>query len=140
MLLQLIAAALTTNPLGVPSIVSISDSSSSGTLGRTAGVIFSSTGAFYKYLHGTPIEISKWLAPQTDMGDYEIRATLQSGDTPSGTFDTWETLDTTRSWELTTSTPEEHLTATVLIEIRWSGNDVVQDSATYTFTASGPAA
>lgn len=139
MFLRLIAAAMG-GPLGAPSTVSISNNTSTANKGNTAGVIFSSTGTFYRYLHGVPIEVSKWLAPQVDMGDYEIRATLQSGDTPTGTFDTWEALDTTRSWELTSSTPEEVLASTILIEIRWNGNDVVQDSATYTFTASGPAA
>ncbi len=138
-MIQLIAAVMS-GPLGAPSQVSVSNAVSSANKGNSAGIIFMSNGAFYRYLHGVPIEVSKWLAPQTNMGDYEIRATLSSGDTPSGTFDTWETLDTTRAWELTTSTPEELLVASVLIEIRWTGNDVVQDSATYSLSASGPAA
>jgi len=139
MILFLIAAAMS-GALGAPSQVSISDAVSTANNGNTAGIIFASSGAFYRYLHGVPIEVSKWLAPQTDMGDYEIRATLVSGDTPSGTFDTWQTLDTTRSWELATGTPEEFVIASVLIEIRWTGNNVVQDSATYSLSANGPAA
>lgn len=137
MFLRLIAAAMG-GALGAPSQVSISDAVSTGNNGKSAGIIFASSGAFYRYLSGVPIEVSKWLTPQVDMGDYEIRATLNSGDTPSGTFDTWEALDITRTWDLTSSTPGEHLTASILIEIRWSGNNVVQDSATYSLTASGP--
>lgn len=138
MLIRLITAALASEPLGSGEVVSISDDSSSGTIGRTAGIVFGSNGAYYKYLHDTPVEISKWLTPQTNMGNYEIKATLDSGDTPTGTFDTWEALSSTRSWTLVSSTVSETLTSTVTIEIRWTGNDVVQDTATYTLTATGP--
>ena len=138
MFLRLIAAAMS-DSLGAPSQVSISNATSTANNGNTAGIIFASNGAFYRYLSGVPIEVSKWLTPQTDMSDYEIRATLSGGDTPSGTFDTWQSLGTTRSWELATGIPEEFVVASVLIEIRWTGNNVVQDSATYSLSASGPA-
>jgi len=140
MFLKLIAAALSA-PLGSPGVVSIDDASSAGNLGNTAGVSFKSSGVFSRYFFSTPIDMGHWLAPQENMGDYEIRATLSSGDTPTaGTIGSWEALSTTRTWELVSVTPSESLSASVLIEIRWAGNDVVQDSATYTLTATGPSA
>lgn len=140
MLLQMIAAALS-EPLGSPSVVSLSDDASIGRKGGTAGFMFGENGAVYKYLNDTPIVVSYWVTPQTGMGDYEIRATVSSGSTPdSGTIGSWETLDTARFWELANPTPTTTDTSVLLIEIRWTGNSVVQDSATYTLSAQGPVA
>lgn len=133
---RLLAAALDV-PLGAPGNVVLNNASSVGNFGSTAGINFSSSGALSLYRHGVPIHDSYWVTPQLNMGDYEIRATLSSGDTPTGTFDTWEALSTTREWALVAGT-DENLTSSILIEIRWTGNNVVQDSATYTLTASNP--
>jgi hypothetical protein len=136
MLIRLVAGAIASDePLGAPGTVSISDKTSTGPSGLTAGIGFSNTGGFIKYFYGTPVQISDWLTPATNMGDYEVRATLNSGDTPDvGTIGSWEALSTTREWTLaaTVSTLECEL----LIEIRWTGNNVVQDSATYTLSAT----
>lgn len=136
MLLRLIAGAIASDePLGAPGTVSISNGSSTGRYGLTAGFIFSSTGDFYKYFNGTPVVTSSWLTPATNMGDYEIRATLNSGTTPDvGTIGTWEALSTTREWTLTSA--GSSVSCELFIEIRWTGNNVVQDSATYTLTAT----
>lgn len=135
MFIRLIAGALTSEALGAPSTVSISDSNSTGQYGLTAGIGFKSNGYFSRYFGGIPTDINFWLTPQTNIGDYEIRATLNSGDTPTtGTIGSWEALSTTREWTLTASGSD--LACELLIEIRWSGNDEVQDSATYTLTAT----
>ena len=137
MFVRLLAAALD-DPLGAPGVVSISDTASNGVRGNICGIGFSSLGNFYKYLGGYPEDISAWLTPQANMGDYEIRATLSSGDTPAGTFGSWTSLATSQEWTLQNGTPATTLTCQVLIEIRWTGDNVVQDSATYTLTAQGP--
>lgn len=125
---------------GAPAVVSISDDSSTASFGLTTGIIFNNAGAFSKYAHGVPIEISKWLTPQTNMGEFEIKATLESGDSPdTGTIGSWETLDTTREWTLTSSTPTDPallLSAYLKIEIRWTGNNVVQDTAYYLLSST----
>lgn len=142
MLLQMIAAALS-EPLGSPSVVSLTDDTSTGRKGGTAGFMFGDNGAVYRYVNDVPIVVAYWIAPQTGMSDYEIRATLSSGSTPdSGTIGSWEALSTARFWELTNPTPPATniITSALLIEIRWTGNNVVQDSATFTLSAQGPVA
>lgn len=136
--IRFLAAASVSGTGVAPSVVSISDTTSTGNYGKTAGISIGSNGAFYTYIHNAAIETSKWITPQTNMSDYEVRATLSSGDTPTGTFDTWQALTASRTWTLTSTVVDETLSATVLIEIRWTGNNVVQDSATMTFNVTGP--
>lgn len=138
-MIHLIAAAISSGTLGAPNVVTISDNSSTGNNGRVAGIVFYSSGNFAKYVSDVPNVVSTWLTPQSNFSQYEIRATLSAGDTPTtGTLNTWQALSTTREWTLTTAVVEETLSSTLLIEIRWTGNNVVQDSATYTLTAHGP--
>lgn len=137
-MIRLIAAAFVDEPLGAPGVVSISDDESNGRNGLPAGISFGSDGAYSRYRFGIPIFDSYWLTPQTNMGDYEIRATLSSGDTPNGTIGSWTALSTTQEWTLTEGTFDDTDTCVLLIEIRWTGNNVVQDSASYTLTANNP--
>lgn len=138
MLIRMAAAALASGALGAPNNITISDDSSTGASGKTAGITFYNTGTYAKYINNVPIVQSNWITPQSNFSQYEIRATLSSGDTPSGTLATWIALTTSRTWALQTSVVDETLTCNLLIEIRWTGNNVVQDSATYTITAVGP--
>lgn len=75
-----------------------------------------------------------WIDPQTNMSSYEARATLVSRSTPSGTFGSWLSLGTTRSWSLSTS-GVGFTTAKIQIEIRKIGETTVLDSAFISFTA-----
>lgn len=137
MLIRLLAAALD-EPLGAPGVVSISDDNSNGRNGDPAGISFGSDGSYARYRFGVPIHSSYWITPQANMGDYEIRATLSSGDTPVGTIGSWVSLGATKEWTLTEDTLDDTDTCVLLIEIRWTGNNVVQDSASYTLTANNP--
>lgn len=138
MFIRLAAAALS-EALGAPNTITLTDTTSEGTLGRAAGVIVSSTGHFYSYTHGSPAVAYNWISPLANMSEYEIRATLSSGDAvTTGTMDTWQALSSSRSWTLETETEEEELQSVLLLEIRWTENNVVQDSATITLDATGP--
>lgn len=138
MLVRLLAALFTSAPLGAPSTVTLSDDSSNSDGARYAGVSFTSAGVYSKYISGALISSGHWLSPVADIDQYEIRATLSSGDTPTGTIGSWEALTTTRTWTLSTTTLDNTDSCVLLIEIRWTGNNVVQDSASYTLTALGP--
>lgn len=138
MFIRLAAAALS-EALGATNTITLSNTTSAGTFGRTAGVYAGNNGSFYKYISNAPVVIYNWISPLTNMNQYEIRATLTGGDTPTtGTLDTWQNLGTSRSWTLVTETEEEELSSTILLEIRWTGNNVVQSSATMTLVVSGP--
>lgn len=88
--------------------------------------------------------LTGWLSPAgqptsvTD--DYEIRATLSSGTTPSGTMNTWLNLGTTRSWTLSVSRTSSlgitSASCVVLFEIRPAGGGTVLDSTSITFSVS----
>ncbi len=134
-----LAAAALSEALGATNTITLSDTTSTGNYGRTAGVIVSSTGDFYKYILNTPVVISSWITPATHVSEYEIRATLSSGSSPTtGTLDTWQALSTSRSWTLVTATEEDTDSSVLLLEIRWTGNNTVQDSATITLNVTGP--
>jgi len=77
-------------------------------------------------------DIGDWIAPKgAAPGSYECRATLNSGDTPSGTLGSWLALTSNRTWSHTTSGPGV-LTCELLIEIRLG--TTVLDSTTVTIT------
>lgn len=73
--------------------------------------------------------------------DYEVRATLSSGTTPSsGTLNTWQGLGTSRSWSQTQTGPGVGTRGCVLgIEIRLasSGTVLASDSVEITAEVTG---
>jgi len=135
MLLQFIAAAMS-GPLGATNVVAFEDQESLGYNGNSAGVTFNSNGSLALYYAGVPIVVGYWLTPQSNMSAYEIRATLDSGDTPDGTLGSWLNLGSNQQWTLTPGGAPDTVSCTLTIEVRWTGNNVVQDSASFTLTAT----
>lgn len=133
---QLIVAALSGTSYS-PNIISIDDDTSDAYNSMTAGVSLNGNGSLSIYYNGSPIVVGYWITPQTNMSDYEVRATLSSGNTPTGTLGSWLSLGTTKSWTLQSSSGA--LSSVILLEIRWTGDNSVQDSATYTLNASDSA-
>lgn len=116
--------------------VRISDQTSDHTVASpataTAGYRLMNTGAAQKRVTGSYAAISnEWMVTGA-VADYECRATLNSGDTPTGTLATWLALSTTRTWELSTSSGL--LTCNLTIEIRDAATTTVLDSASVTLT------
>jgi hypothetical protein len=82
----------------------------------------------------TMSDIGDWIAPKTNMADYEVVATLLSGSL-TGTFGTPLSLGTTRIWQLAQASAGTS-TGSMLIEIRRISDSVVMDSATISFDAT----
>lgn len=81
--------------------------------------------------------VETWLANAADVGLYEVRATLSSGTTPTGTLNTWLPCSTSRSWVVTDSTDNgSAVTCLLFVELRLASSGVVQDSAWITLTAN----
>lgn len=111
----------------------------------TAGYSLTNGGAAQKNGVGTggiyvDINDEEWHFPRRTIvaGEFEVRATLSSGTTPtSGTIGSWEDLGSSRTWEnvVTTDGNDSH-TSTLLIEIRNAVTQVVLDAATIVITAT----
>lgn len=73
------------------------------TTGSAASASFSleSDGDIITALSSGSTDQGDWLNPKSAApGAYEARATLDSGDTPSGTLGSWVALSSTRTWGL----------------------------------------
>jgi hypothetical protein len=77
------------------------------------------------------VDEGDWVTPKASApGTYEARATLDSGDTPTGTLNTWLALTSNRAWSLTQATAGSKQ-AILTIEIR-KGSGAALASATIT--------
>jgi hypothetical protein len=99
-----------------------------GSSTAVASISYNSSGTTTSHTGAT---LETWLVSGA-AGDFEIRATLQSGSTPStGTMDTWQALSTSRAWTLDILIGDTD-TSTFLIEIRDATSLAVLDSASIT--------
>lgn len=77
-----------------------------------------------------------WVVPKNLAGgNYECRATLNSGSLGSGTTGSWLALSSTRTWAVATSSPGTQ-SANLTIEIRLASTGVVLTSATITLNST----
>lgn len=81
----------------------------------------------------TMTDIGDWIAPKTNMADYEVIATLLSGSI-TGTFGTPLSLGTTRLWQLSRVSPGVS-SGSMSIQIRRISDSTVMDTATIGFSA-----
>lgn len=82
---------------------------------------------------------ANWISPDSStVGDsYEIRATVLSGDTPSGSaLNTWLPLSSTRLWDLTALGPASSKSTSLTIEIGLLGTSTALSSNTCSIEAS----
>jgi hypothetical protein len=81
------------------------------------------------------VTLHGWLTPVVSPGDFEVRATVNSGAFTTGTVGAWEALSAARTWTRTrTAIGTSAVNAT--FEIRRASDGVVLDSATIILTAT----
>lgn len=116
------------------SIVSLSNASvsyASATFNTEATYTIKSDGTISKKLGSTTTSIGTW--KNAGVGsDFEVRATLNSGDTPVGTLATWTAVSSDQSWTLQSVSGIE--TCDLTIELR-SVSGSTAASATITITS-----
>ena len=118
-----------------PAAAAITDQSitSLGPTGTyTAGYRLNTSGIAESRVQAAYSTIETWLVVGA-ASDYEVRATLVTGDAlSSGVVGTWQTLSTSHEWLILSTTPNK--LSELLIEIRTTAG-VVVDSATVTLAA-----
>lgn len=90
--------------------------------------------AYFHRQGGYSAYANEWLVAGA-AGDYEVRATLLAGDTPSGSFNAWLSLDQDREWQVAAAMVGSLRSAHLLIEIRSKVTQAVLDSAEIIITA-----
>ena len=126
--------------LGVLTGGSISSTTYNDT-GNTSSVTFSNDGSVSASTGGiettNTISGQKWYVGTPDQ-TYEIRATsvsISGTGSSSGTYGTWLSLSTNRTWSETKPSGNGGRTREALFEIRRASDQVVVLSATYTISA-----
>lgn len=95
-----------------------------------SGYRLHSNGTVYKLGPGGGASASlgyDWVTPTSNAPNYDVRATLVSGDTPSGTLNSWLPLSSSRSWSLTAVA--DAYACTLTIEIRDAATQTIRDTA-----------
>ena len=116
----------------VPAGLSALDFAVSGS-DSTSTLVFQTDGVID--LNGTP---TSWYGGGTiaDIGDFfEIKATLVSG-AASGTFDTWLTIDSDRSWSITETVDDSFETAVISFTVRQVNYTTSSATNSITLTAT----
>jgi len=115
--------------LNTPVTVSYTFGSS---LGAYAGYRLDSDSFVYTAANssGAYTVAEQWDSIPATVGSYEARATLVTGDTPSGSaLSTWLTLSADQTWQLFAS-PGNAFSCTLTIEIRDTASSTVRATAT----------
>lgn len=114
--------------------VTLQDAAVVGT--RNAMWWINSDGFTYKRTTaGAFVKQIAWINPQSGMDQYEVRATVSSGDVPPGTIGSWISIDIGSVWGWANSLVEK--SCALLIEIRTVVGHVTVDSATITLFVAG---
>ena len=102
----------------------------------TATYTLNTSGIVQKTEGGSTTTLETWLQAGA-AGDYEVRATKLSGDSPTGSaLATWLPLSSTQAWTLTDAVNDGiPLTCTLTVEIRDTATSTVQDTASITITS-----
>lgn len=110
--------------------------SRASSINTTANYTIKSDGTVTKTEGASTTTLETWLQAGAS-GDYEVRATVLSGDTPTGSaLGSWLVLSTTRAWTLTDAVNDGiALTCDLQVEIRDTATSTVQDTATITITS-----
>ncbi len=68
-----------------------------------AAIRFASTGEQVEIFSRNQVSVGYWVLPASGASEWEIRATLDSGSTPSGDLGVWQGLNPDREWGLSRS-------------------------------------
>ena len=90
-----------------------------------AGIRYLAAGQYESLVNSVPTTEGDWVSPLSAASNWEIRATVTSGVTPSGTVNTWLALTSDRTWELIQSVVGTS-TSTLTFEFRRVGGSAAE--------------
>ncbi len=85
--------------------------------------------------NNTVNDVGDWIAPKTNMANYECRADVTSGTLSSGTTGAWQSLSTTRTWTRINAGTGT-IDAVFTLQIRRASDAVVVATASITLRAA----
>ena len=113
-------------------VVTVSSESVVAGTGEVAGIRYNADGTVDNNIDGVYTQVNSstdWIIPNSAASSaYQIRATLNSGDTPDGTLGSWLALSSNREWTLTSTG-----SCSLNIEIGYGG--VAESSGTVTLSS-----
>lgn len=113
----------------------IQDSDFAGGL-ATAGYTIDSDGNAYRNRGGVVSAIEEWLHSGLNT-DFEVRATLLSGDTPSGTLGSWLVCSSDNGWLIQSDNGDGMAACSLTVEIRDAASpNTVRADNTISLTAN----
>lgn len=103
----------------------------------SAAVRMGSNGLQSSFVNNSQSIDGAWVTPATSAPNWEVRATVLSGDTPTGSaVGSWLSLTSDRTWTVTASLEGSTVTSTIQLEFRRISDLVVDaNSPTFTLTA-----
>lgn len=87
----------------------------------TAAIRYKANGEYETVVGVFPLPEGNWVKPAGAAAEWEIRATLNSGPLPTGTFNAWLPMTADRTWSLTRSSTGIFL-STMTFEFRRVGD------------------
>ena len=97
----------------------------------TAGVRFKSTGLEQTIRNESLAGVGDWVTPVATASQWEIRATLDSGDVPLGALGTWLPLTSDQTWTVVASV-DTFVTSVLTFEFRKVGGGAAEFTITGT--------
>jgi hypothetical protein len=95
--------------------------SKNSTSSASVSITFTTLGVQFTTANSSNVILGNWVSPATTADEWEIRATLDSGNTPTGTLGVWQDFSVNRSWGLSISDPGS-LEAAMTFEFRRVGD------------------
>jgi hypothetical protein len=89
---------------------------------------------YLAYGSGAPVKGYAWINPQVGMDLFEVKATVLSGNLPSGTIGSWVNTGSSHTWGFSSTSEKE---CDLGLEIRRVSDSVVVGSATINISVSG---
>ena len=96
----------------------------------TAGIRFNPNGSYGVLDNGSYSNFGNYVSPSSAASEWEIRATVASGATPSGPIGTWDRLSFSQTWELSVTGSSLILISNLTFEFRRVGGSTAEFTVT----------